>query len=321
MSVKKQPDNTYLVDIRPSGRSGKRYRKKFTSKNEALKYEKFILAQHHNKDWIDKPKDTRKISDLIPLWYKHYGAHLKDGETDLRRVTSVNALLGDPRVCDIDNKFLANFAAERLTKIKATTYNRDMAVLSSVFTQLIKAELVPGTNPFKGKKQKEVRVELAFLTVEEIKILLAALEGDCLLIAKVCLSIGARWGEAQNLKASDVHHQKITFSDTKNGKPRAVPITKALFEELKGQGQGKLFVGCYKQFRYRLNKCGFNLPKGQSSHVLRHTFASHFIMNNGNLLALQKILGHGDIKMTMRYAHLAPDYLIEVLDKNPLNNL
>jgi site-specific recombinase XerD len=45
------------------------------------------------------------------------------------------------------------------------------------------------------------------------------------------------------------------------------------------------------------------------------------MMNGGNLLVLQKILGHGDIKMTMRYAHLAPDYLTEATEKNPLVQL
>ncbi|MFC1556724.1 tyrosine-type recombinase/integrase [candidate division KSB1 bacterium] len=44
-------------------------------------------------------------------------------------------------------------------------------------------------------------------------------------------------------------------------------------------------------------------------HDLRHTFASNFIMSGGNILSLNKILGHSDLKMTMRYAHLAPDYL------------
>ncbi|MFO0572581.1 MAG: site-specific integrase [Polyangia bacterium] len=44
-------------------------------------------------------------------------------------------------------------------------------------------------------------------------------------------------------------------------------------------------------------------------HLLRHTFASHFVMAGGNLLALQEILGHKDVKMTMLYAHLAPEYL------------
>ncbi len=50
-------------------------------------------------------------------------------------------------------------------------------------------------------------------------------------------------------------------------------------------------------------------------HALRHTFASHYIMAGGNILALQKILGHSDIKMTLIYAHLAPDYLGEEMDR------
>src|SRR6185369_2111423 len=50
-------------------------------------------------------------------------------------------------------------------------------------------------------------------------------------------------------------------------------------------------------------------------HALRHTFASHYIMAGGNILALQKILGHQDIKMTLLYAHLAPDYLGEEMER------
>ncbi|KGJ98140.1 phage integrase [Thalassotalea sp. ND16A] len=322
MSIKKLAVNSYSVDIRPDGRNGKRYRKKFPTKTEALKYEKYILSQYHDKAWLEKPKDTRRISALIPLWYKHHGSQLKNGDKDLIRVKAINELMGNPRVCDITNKFMAEFAAERMQSIKATTYNRDIAVISSVFTQLIKSEILQGENPIKGKKQKEKRTELAFLTTEEIKTLLTKLDGDSLKIAKVCLSTGCRWSEGQLLRASDIHNQKITFVDTKNGKPRSVPITKSLFEELsQHKKQGQLFESCYSTFMYRLGTSGIKLPKGQASHVMRHTFASHYMMNGGNLLSLQKILGHGDIKMTMRYAHLAPDYLIEVLDKNPLSNL
>jgi site-specific recombinase XerD len=63
---------------------------------------------------------------------------------------------------------------------------------------------------------------------------------------------------------------------------------------------------------------GFDLPAGERTHVLRHTFASHFIMNGGNILTLQKVLGHSSLEMTMRYAHLASDYLQEVIEKNPV---
>jgi site-specific recombinase XerC len=50
-------------------------------------------------------------------------------------------------------------------------------------------------------------------------------------------------------------------------------------------------------------------------HAMRHTFASHYVMAGGNLLALQKILGHADLKMTTVYAHLAPDFLADEMNR------
>lgn len=44
-------------------------------------------------------------------------------------------------------------------------------------------------------------------------------------------------------------------------------------------------------------------------------------MNGGNILTLQKILGHTDMKMTMRYTHLAPDFLEEATKQNPLSRI
>jgi len=67
-----------------------------------------------------------------------------------------------------------------------------------------------------------------------------------------------------------------------------------------------------------MEKTSIVLPCGQLTHVLRHTFAAPFMMSGGNILALQKILGHHDIKMIMRYPRLAPDHLDTVLRFNPL---
>ncbi|MNT76632.1 Tyrosine recombinase XerD [compost metagenome] len=61
-----------------------------------------------------------------------------------------------------------------------------------------------------------------------------------------------------------------------------------------------------------------DLPQGQASHVLRHTFATHFMANGGNIITLQRILGHANIQQTMTYAHFAPDYLQDAITFNPL---
>lgn len=71
-------------------------------------------------------------------------------------------------------------------------------------------------------------------------------------------------------------------------------------------------------FRRALARTTIELPKGQAAHALRHTFASHFIQNGGNILTLQRILGHSSLAMTMRYAHLAPDHLQDAVRYGPL---
>ena len=73
---------------------------------------------------------------------------------------------------------------------------------------------------------------------------------------------------------------------------------------------------CRSAFRSAYQRCGFDTP-GQMTHILRHTFASHYLMAGGDILGLQRILGHSSITMTMRYAHLSPGHLESALRLSP----
>ncbi|EBZ6396122.1 site-specific integrase, partial [Salmonella enterica subsp. enterica serovar Enteritidis] len=140
------------------------------------------------------------------------------------------------------------------------------------------------------------------------------------MIAKICLATGARWSEAENLQGHQISKYRITYTKTKGKKNRTVPISQDLYHELP-KNRGKLFTPCRKSFERAVKRAGIDLPEGQCTHVLRHTFASHFMMNGGNILVLRDILGHSDIKMTMVYAHFAPEHLEDAVTKNPLFNL
>lgn len=216
---------------------------------------------------------------------------------------------------------IADYRARRFESgVSPNTINRDITAISAVFTTLIDTGNFLDKNPFSGtKKFKVATPEMGFLSLSEIAALLAELPEDESLAAELSMSTGARWGEVKRLAGTRVAHGRVTFIDTKNGKDRTVPISQKLEAALKVRGRGLLFPHIdYDLVRDALKKVAPELPKGQAVHALRHTFASHFVMNGGNILVLQKILGHAKIQQTMVYAHLAPDYLQDAVRFNPM---
>jgi len=130
-------------------------------------------------------------------------------------------------------------------------------------------------------------------------------------------------GEIQNLNLSSFSKNILLVQGrTKSGKNRQIAITIGLANEaISYLHTNKRFRDKYSAFKLLIKRLNIKLPKGQLTHVLRHTFASHFVQKGGDILTLQKLLGHSDIKTTMRYAHLAPDYSQKALSFNPLSNL
>lgn len=321
MSIKKLDDGQYQVDVRPTGRNGKRIRRKFAKKHEAIAFERHILATQHNKPWQSKPTDARTLAELIEIWWAHKGLHQRWGVKALNTLQRADRYLGELRVNQLDSHSLTLLRSRMLAaNITPNSVNRLVVELSGMFSFLIEGGFYHGDNPVQVlRKLKVAPRAMSYLSPPEVEQLLARLEGDDRGVAILCLSTGARWREAVELRAEHVVNRRVTFVATKNGKKRTVPISEEVEREWVANRRGLLFPSAnYLLVRETLKAVKPDLPKGQAVHVLRHTFATHFMANGGNILVLQRILGHATIQQTMTYAHFAPDFLQDAVRFNPL---
>jgi integrase len=128
----------------------------------------------------------------------------------------------------------------------------------------------------------------------------------------VALETGMRKGEliALTWERVDVSRGVIRLEITKSGKRREVPMRQVVYDTLAGKPgprEGRIWpLGMRRPFEQAVEAAGLD---DFHFHDCRHHFASWFMMRGGSLAALQKLLGHAKITMTMRYAHLSPDHL------------
>lgn len=135
----------------------------------------------------------------------------------------------------------------------------------------------------------------------------------------VALYTGMRRGEIYNLQWEDIDLQRgiIYVLDTKNSEAREVrmaDIVRRALVSIKRHPESS-YVFCKKDgTKYGSLKKSFLKALDKSGimnfrfHDLRHTFASHLVMNNIDLNTVRELLGHKSLRMTLRYAHLSRDH-------------
>lgn len=138
----------------------------------------------------------------------------------------------------------------------------------------------------------------------------------------VSLNTGIRWGELASLAWDSVDMKKslitVIGDKAKSGKTRHVPLNSIALNALKDwkkqSGGEVVFPGRDgKKTLDNVNKSwkavlGAAQIKNFRWHDMRHHFASWLVMAGVDLNTVRELLGHSDLKMTLRYAHLAPEH-------------
>lgn len=330
MPVKK--NDKWHVDIRPEGRSGKRIRRSFSTRPEALRFEAHVTnAATHGKAWNPSPTavDKRTLSELVTLWHDRHGQYLKEGKRVSAVVTSIAKQMGDPVASQMTATHFLDYRKGKQVKGQPAahkTLNNHLGHVNAVINELIRTKEITWPNPFTAIRPIQLQENsLFFLEVEQIRELLAAASRSTnphlALCCRLALETGARWSEAEGLQRRLIINDTVTYTDTKGRRNRTIPISAALAADLleHSKKRARVFGGCMSAFDRMKRQLSFEIPKGQSTHVLRHTFASHFVINGGNIVSLQRILGHVDIKSTMVYIHLARGHMEDATRYGPLS--
>lgn len=328
----KKTDKGWLVDHQPGGRRGKRVRKLFATKGEAARYSAWLLGQAVQKPWNPPPPDNRSLVELIDLWEQIHGHTLNDGERRATKMRSWAKQMGNPAAHEFSPDVFLAWRRQNNKTLSKATLNNALAYFKALFNLLISTGEWMSVNPI--REIKKIRIderELAFLNMSQINdILSAAVESrnpHVELVIRLCLATGARWDEAESLAWRQLRFDSVEYIGTKNGKRRNIPIDRKLYEMIlkvkpdDAKESDGCFISCYSACRKAFERADIELPKGQLTHVFRHTFASQFLAAGGSILLLQRVLDHSDLKVTMRYAHFAPEHMLDVLKYNPLSPL
>ncbi|WP_330960431.1 site-specific integrase [Photobacterium sp. 53610] len=139
----------------------------------------------------------------------------------------------------------------------------------------------------------------------------------------LAMNTGLRRGELLGLEWTDVSFDerflKVKASNAKSKLSRTMPLNNEAFEVLKkwrdqnpttrflfeGREAGKAITDVKKTWGTVLE---IAMIEGFNFHDLRHHFASKLVMAGVDLNTVRELLGHADLKMTLRYAHLAPEH-------------
>lgn len=316
---KNKKDNWYWIDYYYEGRR-KRERISPSKKvaENVLAKRKTEIAENR---FLDKNKIERiKFRDFASIYLNNHSKANKRSwkSTDRGLVNSLVDFFGHRHLHEISPMLVEQYKSERRQYVSPATVNRSLSCLRCMFNKAIlwgKGK----ENPVRQVKFfKEDNKRVRFLELHEVARLLGQCSEKLKAIVTVALNTGMRKNELATLKWRDVDFGRnvIAVVKTKSGEKRHIPLNaiskKALMSVRKHPESEYIFCGktgkpfdWRKSFETALKRAGI---LDFRFHDLRHSFASQMVMSGIDLNTVRELMGHKDMSLTLRYAHLSPDH-------------
>ena len=293
------------------------------------------------------PKEVPTFAKFAEEFMATYSeANNKPSEVQSKRTILKCHLLpafGGKKLDVIQQREIEAYKSAKLkSDLAPKTVNNHLTILRRILSLAAEWGLLTHTPPVKWLKTPEP--EFDFLDFDEAVRLERGAKGEWAAMITVGLTTGLRLGELLALRWEDVDLvrgrllvrravARGVIGTPKSGKSREIPLNEKAAAALKRQRhlRGEL-VFCDDAGRMlRKGSCKWPLWSACKRaglrrigwHALRHTFASHLVMRRAPLKAVQELLGHSTIEMTMRYSHLSPDVrkdAVRLLDADPPDN-
>ena len=274
------------------------------------------------------------FAELGQRYLDYAGGRLKSYDRLKSFINTLNKHFGNKKLGDFNMITVENMQSDIIKKGLSVAYtNRLTAVLKRMFVKATDWELITEEDLKRIRKVKLLKGEvkrLRYLADDEAARLISNCDNYLKPILIMALNTGMRKSEIMNLTWDrvDMLNRVILLDTSKNGERREIPINNNLYESLTGiirQINVKyVFFNPRTLKPYKDIKKGFSAALGKSHildfrfHDLRHTFASQLVMKSVDLATVRDLMGHKDIKMTLRYSHLSKTHLkdaVNVLNK------
>ncbi|MBN2379354.1 tyrosine-type recombinase/integrase [candidate division WOR-3 bacterium] len=261
--------------------------------------------------------------------YLEYSKTHKRPSSYQRDTVSIKRLMeafAECKLSDIKTADIERYQERRLETVGHATINREVQALKHMFRKAQERGYVKINPAQPVKKLEEPFGRTRYLQLEERERLLDECSGMLHAIVFTALETGMRKGELENLTWKNVYFERrsIWLERTKNKEPRTIPISDNLLPVLQRlyierrseyvftKPGGEPYGSWRKAFDNACKRAGI---EDFRFHDLRHTFASYLVVSDVKIRTVQELMGHKDIKMTMRYSHLSKEHLLDAVNK------